>query len=113
MDQPLRTEILRFDKIDSTNLEAMRRARAGAPEGLGILAREQTAGRGRLDRIWRSPRDAGIYLSIVLRPDLEMSSWPAISLMAALAVSDGLMKVCELHTDLKWPNDICSNGRKL
>jgi len=110
---PFHPQILRFDSIDSTNLEAMRQAKAGAPEGLCIVAREQTNGRGRLDRVWQSPRDAGLYFSMILRPRLEMSSWPLITLMAALAVCDALMKVCALRADIKWPNDICVNGRKL
>ncbi len=106
-------QILRFDSIDSTNLEAMRQARVGAPEGFCVVAREQTAGRGRLDRSWHSQKDAGLYLSIVLRPTLEMNSWPLLPLMAALAVSDGLMKSCGLLTDIKWPNDILADDRKL
>jgi BirA family biotin operon repressor/biotin-[acetyl-CoA-carboxylase] ligase len=105
--------ILRFDSVDSTNLEAMRQAKAGAPEGLGIVASEQTSGRGRLDRSWQSPKDAGLYFSLILRPQLEMSLWPLITLMAALAVADALRKACNLRTDIKWPNDICVNGRKL
>ena len=105
--------ILRFDSIDSTNLEAIRQARAGAPEGLCIIAREQTAGRGRLDRRWHSAKDAGLYFSIVLRPALEMNLWPLLPLMSALAVSDALMKSCGLSTDIKWPNDILANDRKL
>jgi len=109
----LQPTILRFDSIDSTNLEAMRQARAGAQEGLCIVAREQTAGRGRLDRSWQSPKDAGIYFSIVLRPLLRMNAWPLITLMAALAVSDALLKACGLRTDIKWPNDLCVNDRKL
>src|SRR5256884_493640 len=106
-------DILRFDSIDSTNLEAMRQARAGAREGLCVVAREQTAGRGRLDRSWQSPKDAGLYFSIVLRPSLEMNSWPLITLMAALAVSDALMKACSVQADIKWPNDLCANDRKV
>jgi BirA family transcriptional regulator, biotin operon repressor / biotin---[acetyl-CoA-carboxylase] ligase len=109
----LQPTILRFDSIDSTNLEAMRQAKAGAPEGLCIVAREQTNGRGRLERVWQSPKDAGLYFSMILRPRLEMSSWPLITLMAALAVCDALMKACDLRADIKWPNDICCNGRKL
>ena len=109
----LQPTILRFDSIDSTNLEAMRQAKAGAPEGLCIVAREQTMGRGRLDRSWQSPRDAGLYFSIVLRPKLEMSAWPLITLMTALAVSDSLMKAFSLRPDIKWPNDLCVNDRKL
>ena len=109
----LQPTILRLDSIDSTNLEAMRQAKAGAPEGLCIVAREQTNGRGRLDRIWQSPKDAGLYFSMILRPRLEMSSWPLITLMAALAVCDALMRACALRADIKWPNDICRDGRKL
>lgn len=105
--------ILRFDSIDSTNLEAMRQARAGAHEGLCIVAREQTVGRGRLDRSWHSPKDAGLYFSIVLRPRLKINAWPLITLMAALAGADALMKACGLRADIKWPNDLCVNDRKL
>jgi len=105
--------IVRLDVIDSTNLEAMRQARACAPEGLCIVARAQTSGRGRLNRSWQSPRDAGLYLSLILRPRFAMNAWPLITLMAALAVRDALMSACDLHADIKWPNDLCVNGRKL
>ena len=109
----LQPKILRFDSIDSTNLEAMRQARAGAAEGLCIVAREQTQGRGRLDRSWQSPKDAGLYCSLVLRPKLEMNAWPLITLMAALAVCDALLRACSLRADIKWPNDLCARERKL
>src|SRR5262245_65966173 len=105
--------IQRFDAIDSTNLEAVRQAREGAPEGLCIVAREQTSGRGRLDRQWHSPKDAGLYLSIVLRPQLPMNRWPLLTFMAALAVVDGLSKSVGLRSDIKWPNDVCVNEKKL
>jgi len=113
MSAKLPPTILRFDSIDSTNLEAMRQARAGASEGLCVVARKQTSGRGRLDRSWHSQKDAGLYFSIVLRPALEMNFWPLLPLMSALAVSDALMKSCGLSTDIKWPNDILANDRKL
>jgi BirA family biotin operon repressor/biotin-[acetyl-CoA-carboxylase] ligase len=105
--------ILRLETIDSTNLEAIRQAKAGAKEGLCIVAREQTAGRGRLDRIWQSPKDVGLYLSLVLRPAIEMNKWPLLSLTSALAVSDALVRACSLKPDIKWPNDVCVNDRKL
>ena len=105
--------IQRFESIDSTNLEAMRQAKAGAAEGLCIVAREQTRGRGRLDRTWQSPPDAGLYLSLILRPKVAMNAWPLITLMAALAVYDALMKSCDLRADIKWPNDLCVKDRKL
>jgi BirA family biotin operon repressor/biotin-[acetyl-CoA-carboxylase] ligase len=105
--------IQRFDTIDSTNLEAMRQAKAGAPEGLCIVARTQTRGRGRLDRSWQSPPDAGLYASLVLRPKFEVHAWPLITLMAALAVRDTLLKTSGVAADIKWPNDLCVNDKKL
>jgi BirA family biotin operon repressor/biotin-[acetyl-CoA-carboxylase] ligase len=105
--------ILRFESIDSTNLEAMRQAKAGAAEGLCIIAREQTRGRGRLDRDWHSPKDAGLYFSIVLRPSFEINHAPLISLAAALAVFDAIAQTCRVKVDIKWPNDICFEQRKL
>ena len=105
--------ILRFDSIDSTNLEAMRQAKTGAAEGLCVIAREQTRGRGRLDRSWHSPKDAGLYFSVILRPSFEIDRWPLIGLAAALAVFDALENACDLRTDIKWPNDIVVDDRKL
>jgi len=112
-DQPLSFQILRFDSISSTNLEAAKRAAKGAPEGLIVVADEQTAGRGRLGRHWASPKGAGLYFSIVLRPQIELASWPLITFVAALAVHDALLQYCGLAMDIKWPNDIMANDRKL
>ena len=106
-------EILRFDSLPSTNLEAARRASEGAAEGLCIVAGEQTAGRGRLQRQWISPRGAGLYFSIVLRPQFEHKVWSLLTLMAAVAVSDALREACALETDIKWPNDILTDEKKL
>jgi BirA family biotin operon repressor/biotin-[acetyl-CoA-carboxylase] ligase len=105
--------IQRFDSIDSTNLEAMRQAKAGAGEGLCIVARTQTRGRGRLDRSWQSPTDAGLYMSLLLRPKFAVQAWPLITLMAAIAVRDALLKTCGFSADIKWPNDLCVNDKKL
>jgi BirA family biotin operon repressor/biotin-[acetyl-CoA-carboxylase] ligase len=106
--------ILRFDSLPSTNTEAARQAMLGAPEGLCIVAREQTQGRGRQQRVWISPADAGLYFSLVLRPARLMDrAWPLLTLMAALAVRDALVEACELETDIKWPNDIMVEERKL
>lgn len=110
----MRTHIFRFDSLPSTNTEAARQARQGALEGLCVVAREQTMGRGREGRVWLSPHDAGLYFSIVLRPDrLPQSSWPLLTLMAALAVYDAIGESCGFETDIKWPNDIMAGGRKL
>jgi BirA family biotin operon repressor/biotin-[acetyl-CoA-carboxylase] ligase len=114
MKQPLRPTILRFDALPSTNTEAAAQALRGTPEGLCVVAREQTRGRGRAGRVWVSPTDAGLYFSIVLRPaKLAVRAWPLITLMAALAVRDALFETSELETDIKWPNDIMAGERKL
>ena len=113
MIEPFQPTILRFDSIDSTNLEAMRRAKAGAPEGLCIVAREQTHGRGRQGRNWLSARDCGLYFTTVLRPQIETGLWPLITLMSALAVADTLKETSGLSVDIKWPNDLIVNQRKL
>jgi BirA family transcriptional regulator, biotin operon repressor / biotin---[acetyl-CoA-carboxylase] ligase len=106
-------QILRFDSLPSTNDEVARQAALGADEGLCVIAAEQTAGRGRLQRTWVSPKNAGLYFSILLRPTIGQHSWPLLTFVAALAVSDALLQCCRLATDIKWPNDILSNGRKL
>jgi len=105
--------ILRFDSLPSTNDEVARKAALGADEGLCVIAAEQTAGRGRLQRTWVSPKNAGLYFSILLRPALGQQSWPLLTFVAALAVNDALLQCCKLETDIKWPNDILSNDRKL
>jgi BirA family biotin operon repressor/biotin-[acetyl-CoA-carboxylase] ligase len=109
----LSPQILRFDSLPSTNLEAARRAIEGAVEGVCVVAAEQTAGRGRLLREWVSPRSAGLYFSIIFRPAFEQRGWPLLTLMAAIAVHDVLLDACSLETDIKWPNDILVNEKKL
>jgi BirA family biotin operon repressor/biotin-[acetyl-CoA-carboxylase] ligase len=106
-------QILRLDSLPSTNIEAASRAVEGAPEGLCVVASEQTAGRGRLDRHWVSLKGAGLYCSIILRPEFDQSLWPLLTLMAAVAVYDALLNVYALETDIKWPNDILANDKKL
>ena len=93
-------QILRFDSLPSTNLEAANRAIGGAPDGLCIVAGEQTAGRGRLGRQWISPSGAGIYFSVVLRPNFDQSVWSLITLMASVTVQETLLQTCKLQTDI-------------
>src|SRR5207237_4069772 len=99
MTTRLTPTILRFESLPSTNTEAARQAVLGVPEGLCVIAREQTAGRGRQQRAWVSPKDAGLYFSIVLRPRLDARAWPLVTLAAALAASDALREACALETD--------------
>lgn len=104
--------VLTFDTIDSTNTEAMKQARLGADEGLCVVAREQTAGRGRHGRTWVSEKNVGLYFSIVLRPKLETRLLPLITLMTGVAVHDTLQEY-GLKPDIKWVNDILVNEKKI
>lgn len=104
--------ILRFDSIDSTNIEALKQARQGGDEGLCIVARQQTAGRGRQGRTWSSPLDAGLYLSLVLRPHFDARRLPMITMASAIAVYETLTDF-GIKPDIKWPNDILVNDKKV
>jgi BirA family biotin operon repressor/biotin-[acetyl-CoA-carboxylase] ligase len=108
-----RVNIIRFDSLPSTNTEIARQAALGAEEGLCILAAEQTAGRGRLQRKWISPKGAGLYFSVLLKPDIDQRLWPLLTLTASLAVQEALYQSCGLETDLKWPNDLLFKDQKL
>lgn len=109
----LKPRILRFESLPSTNTELARLASEGAEEGLSIVADEQTAGRGRLQRAWSSRKGAGLYFSTLLRPKISQEHWPLITFAAALAVGDALHEACGLNTDIKWPNDLLSGERKI
>lgn len=102
-----------LDTIDSTNTECKRRAMAGAPEGLVVLAEEQTGGRGRLGRAFQSPKGCGLYLSALLRPKLEPAEAADFTAWVAVAVCDGIQAVCGVRPRIKWTNDIVLNGKKL
>jgi BirA family biotin operon repressor/biotin-[acetyl-CoA-carboxylase] ligase len=109
----LKPKVLRFESLPSTNTELARLASQGAEEGLSIVADEQTAGRGRLQRAWSSPKGAGLYFSILLRPASPPDYWPLITFMAALAVGDALDEASGIQTNIKWPNDLLSGERKI
>ena len=103
-----------FYKIGSTNSAAMGSAAEGVPEGSVLLAEEQTAGRGRGANTWQSPRSTGIYCSAVLRPPLPPSDVLLLSLMAGLAVQAAIQQTdSRVQPDLKWPNDILIDGKKV
>ncbi len=104
--------ILFYDAIDSTNLEAKRKATEGAPHGTLIIADTQTSGRGRLGRNWSSPAGQGIWMSLLLRPSFTPAMAPKLTLLAAMAVSDVLNNL-GLFCAIKWPNDIIINGKKV
>ena len=104
--------VIRLDETTSTNDVAKRRGRSGEPEGLVIVARHQTQGRGRLGREWISP-EGGLYLSVLLRPELDPKELTALTTYFVLPVAKAIENITGLKTELKWPNDVQIVGRKV
>lgn len=102
-----------WDEVSSTNDRAIQLARSGAAEGVMVLARQQSGGRGRQGNKWVSPRDSGIFVSFVLRPTLDQTMIPLISFAAGVAAVEAIERVCGLRIGLKWVNDLVYNGKKL
>jgi BirA family transcriptional regulator, biotin operon repressor / biotin---[acetyl-CoA-carboxylase] ligase len=105
--------IYHFFKTDSTNRVALELGHAGEPEGAVVIAEEQTAGRGRAGHTWHSERAAGIYATLLLRPRLAPVQAPLLTMMAGLSAHGAVQAVTGLKVDLKWPNDLLINGKKV
>jgi len=104
-------EVLWYPEVSSTSDVAGALAESGTKEGLLVIADMQTAGRGRLGRTWASPPGAGIYASVVFRPSPQTAR--LMTLAAGVAVAEGIAEATGLQSDLKWPNDLHCEGRKL
>lgn len=102
-----------WETIGSTNTRAAELAAEGAPEGVMVLARHQSAGRGRLGRTWVSPVDAGLCMSFILRPKTPQTQIPLLTIATGIAVADAIRDVCGLDVGLKWVNDIIYDRRKV
>ena len=102
-----------FDEIDSTNNYLKTLSRKGGHDGAVAVANAQTAGRGRMDREFQSPKDKGIYLSVLLRPELPAERLLPVTAMAGVAVCAAVERLCAVRPGLKWPNDPVLGGRKL
>ena len=106
-------DVLVYKTIDSTNTEAKKLAVAGASHGTVVLSEEQTEGRGRRGRSFFSPNGNGIYMSLILRPNLNVQDSVLITTAASVAVSRAIKKVTNLDTQIKWVNDLYMNGKKI
>ena len=103
-----------FESLDSTNNYIKQKAREGAKEGLVATAYTQTAGRGRVGRSWECAYKENLATSALLRPyDISISSVPTITIVCGLAVRDVLQKEFNINAQIKWPNDIVVNGKKI
>lgn len=102
-----------YDVTDSTNLRANRLAEEGASHGTLVVADAQEAGRGRRGRAWDSVGGISIYMTLLLKPDIDSANASMLTLVAAMAVSEGIRRVTGLDAKIKWPNDIVVNGKKV
>lgn len=102
-----------FESVDSTNNRLREMAFSEAVDGQIIIANEQTNGRGRRGRNFISPKDDGIYLSMLFRPDSQPSDMPAITAWTAVAVNNAIESVCGIRPGIKWVNDLILNQKKL
>lgn len=102
-----------FFKVDSTNLVALRLGHQGEPHGALVIAEEQVAGRGQAGRAWHSEKSSGIYVTALLRPEIPPMDAPLITLMTGLAVHAAIAEQTALQADIRWPNDVLLNGKKV
>ena len=102
-----------FQSISSTNTVLKARAAEGAAEGLALIAGEQTAGRGRMGRSFYSPADSGLYLSVLLRPEISAVEATGITACAAVAVAEAIEELAGIPAEIKWVNDVLVNGKKV
>ncbi len=106
-------KIYYFDVLTSTMNAAMQLGIKSAPEGALVLAESQTKGKGRLGRSWFSPKYKGIYLSLLLKPEILPASASILTLLAAVSICQAIKEITGLDAEIKWPNDILIGHKKL
>lgn len=117
LEQGLKTKtmgqsIYFYEETDTTNNRARELALEGAPEGTLVVAEKQTAGRGRRGKVWESPLGTGIWMSLVLRPQIMPAEASVLTLLCGLATAEAIEAETGLSAGIKWPNDILINGKK-
>lgn len=106
-------EVLYFDTIDSTNTKAQELAEKGYPSGTLVVADKQESGKGRRGHSWVSPSGTGIFMTLMIKPDINPNNASMLTLVAALAVAKAITSVTGEEAMIKWPNDIVVNGKKV
>ena len=107
-------KVINYYKVtDSTNERAKALAREGAKEGTLVIADAQSEGKGRMGRSWNSPEGTGIWMSLILKPEILPQHASQLTLVAGLCMCEAIMAVTGLEASIKWPNDIVVNGKKV
>ncbi len=105
--------IIILEEIDSTNEEGKRQGAAGAPDGTLCLAERQTGGKGRLGRVWSSPAGTGVWMTLLLRPQLAPKEATQLTLIAGLSVCQAIRRLTGCDAMIKWPNDVVIGRKKV
>lgn len=106
-------EIAYYEEVDSTNTKLKEWAKLGAKEGSLVIAERQSKGRGRQGKVWESPKAEGIWMSILLCPKISLEKIAQFTLLAGLATCEGIRKATDMEAQIKWPNDLVINGKKI
>lgn len=101
------------DSVTSTQALAHEAASKGAPEGTLVVAEQQTSGKGRLGRPWHSPKGSGVWMSLVIRPAIPLPKTPQMTLLTAVSMAKAIQLFIDQPVQIKWPNDIFINGKKV
>lgn len=113
LEEGIVKEVIYFESTDSTNNRAKMSGEEGKPDGTLVVADSQDKGKGRRGRSFDSPKGKSIYMTLLLRPDINPVKASMITIVAAMAVTKGLNEACGINTSIKWPNDIVAEGKKL
>ncbi|MFM1652681.1 biotin--[acetyl-CoA-carboxylase] ligase [Brevibacillus sp. B_LB10_24] len=105
--------VITFETVRSTQIIAHETANSGAAEGTLVVADRQEGGRGRLGRPWHSPKGAGIWMSLIIRPDIPLPRAPQMTLLTAVAMAKAIELEAGIKPQIKWPNDIFVGGKKV
>ncbi|MCI8993953.1 MAG: biotin--[acetyl-CoA-carboxylase] ligase [Eubacterium sp.] len=106
-------KIFYYEELDSTNSAAKKLAEDGAPHGSVVVTETQSAGRGRRGRSWASPRGTGIFMTYILKPEIEPANASMLTLVMAMAVAKGIGNMTGIRAAIKWPNDVIADGKKI
>lgn len=105
--------VICLERTSSTNDRAWAEAAHRARDGTVVFAEEQTRGRGRLGRTWHSPRGAGVWMSVVLRPEMPIDRYPILTSVGAVATAAAIAETIPVSPRVRWPNDVVIGGRKV
>ncbi|WP_167955413.1 biotin--[acetyl-CoA-carboxylase] ligase [Anaerosporobacter faecicola] len=105
--------VFSYEEVTSTNTIAKQLAEEGQPEGSLVVAEKQTQGKGRRGRSWVAKKGSGVFMTIVLKPQIAPTNAAMITIVTALALNDAIKELTELDSKIKWPNDIVLGKKKV